>query len=259
VAVVTGASRGIGRAIALRLAADGARVAVGYRRDVDAAREVVEAVEAVGGVAAAHAVDVTDPQGVDAFADEVLRVHAGVDILVHNAGIASRGLLVAETTREEVARLLEAHAIAPHQLTGRLLPSLRAHVRSDVVVVSSTEAMVHRPRTAPYVMAKAALEAMALVLAQEERANGVRVNIVAPGLVWTDMGERLVRATTGRSDPRLEGAALPLGRVCMPEDVAGAVAYLVSADGAYVTGQKLIVDGGSPDTATVMAIMEREG
>jgi NAD(P)-dependent dehydrogenase (short-subunit alcohol dehydrogenase family) len=246
VALVTGGSRGVGRAIARRLAADGAAVAVNYRRDDAAARETVAAIETGGGRAVAYQAAIGDDQAVTAMAEAIRSDLGEIDILVSNAGTASRGRPVADTEPDEYLRLMAVHALGPLALIRSLLPAMRARPRADIVVVSSAITSHAPPFSAPYTMAKAALEAAARTLAREERPHGIRVNVVAPGLVATDMGERLVRAVDGRALHDLD-AQYPFGRVCLPEDVAGVVAFLVSADSGYVTGQRLVVDGGGPD------------
>jgi NAD(P)-dependent dehydrogenase (short-subunit alcohol dehydrogenase family) len=250
VALVTGGSRGVGRAIARRLAADGAAVAVNYRRDDAAAREVVAAIEAAGGRAAAYQAAIGDDQAVAAMTGAVRADLGEVDIVVSNAGIASRGRTVADTEPDEYLRLMTVHALGPLALIRSLLPAMRARPRADIVMVSSAITGHAPPNSAPYTMAKAAMEAAVRTLAREERSHGIRVNIVAPGLVATDMGERLVRAVDGRALHDLD-EHFPFGRVCLPTDVAGVVAFLVSADSGYVTGQRLVVDGGGPDLGIV--------
>ncbi|QEC50521.1 SDR family oxidoreductase [Baekduia soli] len=250
VALVTGASRGIGRGIALELAAAGAAVGVNYRRDEAAAREVVGLVQAAGGRAVALQASVTELAEVDALADAALEALGPVDLLVCNAGIASRGQSVADTDPAEVQRVVATHAFGAHRLIQRLLPGLRAAPRGDVVVISSSELAAMRANGAPYNMAKAALEALALTLAHEEVGNGVRVNIVAPGLVVTDMGSKLVKAKLGLDDISQLDAAQPLGRVTRPADVARVVRFLACEDAAMVTGQRIVVDGGADASPT---------
>ena len=250
VALVTGASRGVGRAIAGRLAADGAAVAVNYRRDDAAAAEVVSAIRAAGGRAAAYQAVIGDDRAVRAMTEAVRSELGEIDILVSNAGTASRGRPVAETEPEEYLRLMTVHALGAIALIRSLLPAMRARSRADIVAVSSAITGHAPPNSAPYTMAKAALEMAARTLAREERPHGIRVNVVAPGLVATDMGERLVRAVDGRPLHELD-SGYPFGRVCLPEDVAAVVAFLVSADCGYVTGQRLVIDGGGPDLAIV--------
>jgi 3-oxoacyl-[acyl-carrier protein] reductase len=250
VALVTGASRGIGRGIAHELGARGARVAINYRRDEAAAAAAVAEVRAAGAEAMSVQASMSSGDDVDRLAESVLERWGYVDILVHNAGIASRGLPIAETDPGEVERVVATHALGAHRLTSRLLPAMRSRPRGDVVMISSSEVSHMRPGGAPYNMGKAALEALALTLAKEEIANGIRVNVVAPGLVITDMGVRLVRAQLGVEDIDTLDAEQPLGRVCRPVDVARVVGFLVSDAAAFVTGQRIVVDGGADASPT---------
>jgi NAD(P)-dependent dehydrogenase (short-subunit alcohol dehydrogenase family) len=250
VALITGAGRGIGRGIAVELARRGAAVAINYRRDEEAAKEAVAAIRAAGGTAVALQASVSELSEVEALADATLAEFGQVDIVVANAGIASRGQSVADTDPAEVQRVMMTHALGAHRLVQRLLPAMRERPRGDVVAISSSELVHMRANGAPYNMAKAALEAFALTLAKEEIANGIRVNIVAPGLVATDMGDRLVKAKLGLDDVAALDATQPLGRVCRPEDVARVVRFLVSEDAAFVTGQRIVVDGGADASPT---------
>jgi NAD(P)-dependent dehydrogenase (short-subunit alcohol dehydrogenase family) len=246
VALVTGSSRGIGAAVALRLARDGFDVAVNYRRGAEAAAEVVAEAARSGVRARAYRADVASHQEDAAMIQQVVADFGRLDVLVCNAGIASRGATVADTDPAEPGRVLGVHAIGAHHLAALALPHLRRNDRSDVVMVSSTAAERPAPGGAPYMMAKVALEALARTLALEEGGNGVRVNIVAPGLTVTDMGDRLARAMTGAPGAATLDSATPFGRVTRPEDVAAVVAFLVSADAAMVTGQRIEVTSGTP-------------
>ena len=244
VALVTGGGRGIGRAISLALAEDGADIAVNYRKDEDAAAETVAMVEKLGRRAKAYAASVDSLDDDRAMAEAVLADFDYVDILVNNAGIASRGNDVVDTDPAELERVVRTHAFGPHHLCQALLPSMRTRPRGDIVMISSTATRSVTFRGAPYNMGKAAMEALALTLAKEEQSHGIRVNIVAPGLVRTEMGRRLVKGAMGVDDIDTLDASAPFGRVCTPEDVAGVVRFLVSEHAGYVTGQRIYVDGG---------------
>lgn len=244
VALVTGSSRGIGRGIALELARAGAAVAINYRRGADEAASAVAEIEAAGGRAAAFGAAVDDPEQLETLVRDVAAALGPIDLLVANAGIASRGQTVAETDPAEVQRLLAVHAQSAHRLAQLVLPSMREAERGDVIVISSSELTAMRAGGAPYNMAKAALEAFALTLAHEEAVHGIRVNIVAPGLVATDMGDKLVRAKLGIDGVGELDAAQPFGRVTRPEDVGAVVAFLAGPGSAQVTGQRVVVDGG---------------
>jgi NAD(P)-dependent dehydrogenase (short-subunit alcohol dehydrogenase family) len=244
VALVTGGGRGIGRAISIALAEDGADVAVNYRRDEDAARETVAEIEKMGRRARAYPGSVDDPEAMASMVQSIARDLGDVDILVNNAGIASRGQSVEDTDPAELERVIRVHALAPHFLCKLVIPGMKKKTRGDVVMISSVATLGYAGRGAPYNMGKAAMEALAFTLAKEVRENGIRVNVVAPGLVETEMGRRLVRARSGVTDLRQLDATSPFGRVCQPEDIANAVRFLVSEGASYVTGQKINVHGG---------------
>lgn len=243
VALVTGGSRGIGRGIAIELGAAGADVVVHYRRNREAASGAVAAIRSSGGRAVAVQASMGEPQEVDAMADAALEAFGFVDILVSNAGDAGRRMPVADTYPAELRRQMTAEPFSAARLAQRLLPQMRERPRGDIIVISSSELAHMRPGLAAYNMAKAALEALALTLAKEEIVHGVRVNIVAPGLVATDMGARWARAELGPGDaPALEEVQA-LRRALRPEDVARVVSHLVSDAAGFVNGRRLVVDG----------------
>lgn len=243
-ALVTGAGRGIGRGIALALAGAGAAVAVNYRRDAEAAEAVVEEIRAGGGEAAAFGASIADPDDVERLADEALARFGRVDVLVSNAGTASRGRTIEATEPEEFELLMRTNVFGPQRLLRRLLPSMREGGHGSVIAISSSEVDEMPAHGGPYNAAKAALEALALTLAREELAHGVRVNVVAPGLVLTDMGTRFATAALRVEDLAKFDAAQPLGRVTTPADIGAVVVFLASDAAAMVTGQRLVVDGG---------------
>lgn len=244
VALVTGGGRGIGKAIALGLAADGADVAVNYRRDEDAARATVAEIEQLGRRAVAYGASVDDYAQCERLAAGVLADFGKVDILVNNAGVASRGFTVADTDPAEVERCFRTHALGAWAMSKLVLPSMREQARGDIVMISSAATLHMGANSAPYNMAKAALEALSATLAKEERRNGIHVNVVAPGLVDTEMGRRLVKGAMGVEDIRTMDGRAPFGHVCSPEEVADVVRFVVSDAGGYVTGQRIGVEGG---------------
>jgi NAD(P)-dependent dehydrogenase (short-subunit alcohol dehydrogenase family) len=253
VGLVTGGGRGIGRAISEQLAAAGAAVAVNYRRDADAAADTVAAIESAGGVARAYAASVDDADAMQAMVDRVTAELGAVDLLVCNAGIASRGHSVVDTDPDELIRVLHTHAVGAHHACRLVLPGMRNAHRGDIVMISSVAAHSHGANGAPYSMGKAAIESLAYTLAKEEMPHGIHVNIVAPGLVETDMGVRLARAIYGNremDDLRELDSTFPFGRVCQPSDVADVVVYLCSDQAGYLTGQRIVVDGGAGSART---------
>ncbi len=243
VALVTGGSRGIGRAIALSLAEAGADIAVNYRRDDKAANEVADEIRSLGRRAEIYPASVDDGEQAAALVAAVLKEFGSIGILINNAGIASRGQTVADTDPAELERVVRVHALAPHRLSQLVLPTMREEERGDIVMISSVATLSNGPNGAPYNMGKAAMEALALTLAKEERKHGIRTNIVSPSLTVTEMGTRLVKARSGADIHDLD-ATSPFGRVSVPEDVAAAVLFFVSNANPYCNGQKLNVDGG---------------
>ncbi len=252
IALVSGGGRGIGRGISELLAAEGAAIAVNYRKDREAAADTVASIEAAGGVARAYEASVDDPVACASMVEAVVADLGGLDTLICNAGIASRGRAVADTDPEEMIRVVATHAFGPHHLSRAALPHIRARAagsvgRGDIVMISSVATSSMGANGAPYNMGKAAMEALAFTLAKEERPHGIHVNVVAPGLVETDMGVRLARAFTGNRDmPDLRAldAGSPFGRVCQPLDVANVVLWLCSPGSGYVTGQRIECNGG---------------
>jgi len=244
VALVTGGSRGVGRGIVERLARDGVHVAFAYRRDAEAAAAVQRAVEATGGHATGYVADLAVPGAAAALVATVTAELGAPTILVNNAGIASSGRSVVDTPIEEYLRLYQMHALASMEAATAAVPGMRALGGGAIVFISSIVAHGRMPGTAPYAMAKAAVEALASVLALEERPHNIRVNVVAPGLVASDMGDRLVRARVGSDRAAELDLVYPFGRVCRPQDVADVVAYLASDAASYVTRQVVTVDGG---------------
>ena len=244
VALVTGGGRGVGKGISMSLAAAGATVAVNYRRDEEAAAATVAEIHANGGTAQAYAASVDDFEQNAEMVAAIEADHGAIGILVNNAGIASRGQSVVDTDPAEMRRVVATHAFGPHYLASLVVPKMRGLDRGDIIMISSVATRSLSGYGAPYNMGKTAMEALAYTLAKEEREHGIRVNIVAPGLVDTDMGQRLIHAVQGVEDIRSLDQSMPFGRVCQPEDVANVVRFLVSNENSYLTGERLYFDGG---------------
>lgn len=243
VALVTGGGRGIGRGIAEGLAGDGADVAILYRNDEAAAQETVTTLRALGRRAHAYPASVDDFGACEAAIAAIARDLGPVGILVNNAGIASRGRAVADTDPAEMERVVRVHAFGPFYLSKLVLPGMRPLGRGDIIMISSVATLTMGAQGSPYNMGKAAAEALALTLAKEEMKHGIRVNIVAPPLVESEMGRRLAKARFGVDDIHELDRRMPFGHVCRPEDIANVVRFLVSAQNTYVSGEKISVHG----------------
>jgi NAD(P)-dependent dehydrogenase (short-subunit alcohol dehydrogenase family) len=237
VALVTGGSRGIGRGIAERLAADGARVAVHYGTNAAAAAEVVAGIEARGGSAFA----VGQPLGAPGDAEALFaQLDGPLDILVNNAGIAAQAGL-AETTPAVYDELFAVNARAPFFLTQAAVERMGDGGR--VITISSGVTRQAWPNLLAYSMTKAAIETMTATLAKELAPRGITVNAVAAGLVDTDMNAAWLRAS---DEARAQAASVSaFGRGGEPRDIADEVAFAASADARWVTGQVLDATGGS--------------
>lgn len=245
VAIVTGASRGIGRAIAGALAEAGLRLVLGYRDRGHEAGELVKAIGAKGGQARAVQADVAAPEAGPALVRAALDAFGRVDVLVNNAGVHLPGVPVAEVPPREWERILRINLTGPFLLIQAVLPHMRARGSGQVVNLSSNVTHRFPARSAPYTVSKSGLEALTRVLAKEEGPHGIRVNAVAPGPVETEMlAESFAAMGPERTAAFVE--SLALGRTGRPEEIARVVQFLVSDAASYLTGQVIYVNGGSP-------------
>jgi len=247
VALVSGGGRGIGKAISLALAEDGCDVAVNYRKDVEAAEQTVKEIEALGRRAVAVAGNVGSWEDCERLVAEAVEALGPMSILVHNGGIASRGNSVVDTDPDEFDRVVKTHLYGGFYLAKLCIPHIQSTGgRGDIVMISSVATDGLAPNSSPYNAGKAGLEAVTYGLAKEVQRLGIHVNIVAPGLVATDMGDRLTKAMTGGAAATADAldANAPFGHVCRPEEVADVVRWLCSDGARYVHGVRIRVDGG---------------
>jgi 3-oxoacyl-[acyl-carrier protein] reductase len=247
VALVTGGSRGIGAAICRVLAQRGADIAVNYNSNAEAAEKVAAEVRALDRTARIYQADVSDEAAAAAMCEQAIADFGKVDILVNNAGVGSSHVgrpLVTETKTDQIDWLVRTHIYGSMYMCRGLVPQMRGLDRGDVIMISSVAAQRMGATSGTYNVAKAGMEALAYTLAKEERQHNVRVNIVAPGLVDTDLGLQLMNMTQGVTDIHQLDESSPFGYVCTAEDIANAVAFLVSEEGRYITHQRITVNGG---------------
>ena len=238
-ALVTGGGRGIGRGIALEFAREGADVAINFRRDREAALATGEEIERLGRRAVLVQADVSDRDAVDAMVAEAVRALGGLDIAVANSGVASRVAPVAELDPAEWRRVLATDLDGAFYTARAAIPHVVAR-RGAFLFISSIGADAAAAGGAPYHVAKAGVNTLTKVLAKEVAHAGTRVNCIAPGLVRSDMGNRLLKFFG-------EGLVqtIPLGRAGEPADIGRAAVFLCSDDAGWITGKVLRIDGGA--------------
>lgn len=236
VALVTGASRGIGRAIAVALAAGGAHVVAAARGDN--ARGTVDAITGAGGSAEAASLDVTDPASVDAVVAAALARHSRIDILVNNAGI-TRDQLVLRMKRDDWDAVLAANLTGAFTCVQAVLKSMVRARSGRIISITSVVGEAGNAGQVNYAASKAGLIGFTKALALEVASRGITVNAVAPGLIDTDMTRAI---SAGAHEEWAQ--KIPLQRLGTPEDIAAAVRFLASDEAAYITGHVLAVNGG---------------
>ena len=238
VALVTGASRGIGRATALRLAGDGADVAVHYRQHADGAAGVCQAVRDLGRRAVSIQCEVTDRAGVEHMAEEVSRTLGPIDLLVNNAGeIGERAF--GELTPEEWDRTIAVNLTGAFNVIWAVKDSMIARNFGRIVNVSSVAAQAVRPHMLAYSAAKAGLNSLTKSCCEPLAQHNIRINGVAPGVIETDM-------TVGMAPTFIDQlqSATPLRRLGLPEEIADVIAFLLSDESSYLTGTTVVASGG---------------
>jgi NAD(P)-dependent dehydrogenase (short-subunit alcohol dehydrogenase family) len=238
-ALVTGGGRGIGRGIVLEFAREGADVAINYRRDRDAAERTAAEVCDLGRRAIALQADVSDREAVETMVAQAVEFLGRLDVAVANSGVAARVAPVAQTDPAEWRRVLATDLDGAFWTARAAIPHVVAQ-KGVFLFVSSIGADMAGAGGAPYHVAKAGVNTLAKVLAREVAAHGVRVNCIAPGVVRSEMGERLLRF---HGEAVLQ--SIPLGRAGEPAEIGRVAVFLASADGAWITGKVLRVDGGA--------------
>ncbi|WP_405787614.1 SDR family oxidoreductase [Streptomyces sp. NBC_00029] len=241
ITVVTGGSRGIGAATCLRLATDGHDVALGYTRDAGAAEAVARRVRSTGARCVTVRGDVSEECAVERLFDIAGAELGGVTGLVNNAGVTGPLGRLADARTEDLRRVVEVNLLGYLLCCRRAARDMAAGGGGAIVNVSSAAATLGSPgEYVHYAATKAATDALTVGLAKELGPDGIRVNAVAPGIIETDM-----HAAMGDPDrPARAAAGIPLGRPGRPEEIAGAIAWLLSADASYTTGTVLRVSGG---------------
>lgn len=237
-ALVTGGSRGIGKACAVALAKEGADVVLSYVSNEAKAAETVNEITKAGGKASAVRFDVSNVDETKAAVAALLKEKGKVDILVNNAGVTSDGLLM-RYSADEWDRVLNTNLRGAFVTSQGLLRTMMKARQGSIIHISSIVGVIGNPGQAAYCAAKAGLIGLTKSMAKELASRNIRVNAVAPGFVETDMTHEL---TEDQQKAML--ATIPLGRVGKPEEIASAVVYLASPMSNYVTGQTIIVDGG---------------
>jgi 3-oxoacyl-[acyl-carrier protein] reductase len=238
VALVTGGSRGIGRAIALRLATDGLAVAINYSSNSAAAEDVVARIESAGGRAMSAKADVSDPDQVDNMFDLVTGELGTVDVLVNNAGITRDNLLL-RMSYEDFDSVIQTNLSSAFLCTKASLRGMLKAKWGRIISIASVAGISGNAGQANYAASKAGMIAFAKSIAREVGSRGITSNVVAPGYIETDMTDSL-----GDGAKESAAAAIALGRFGQPEEVAEAVGFLASDASSYITGQVLAVDGG---------------
>lgn len=235
-ALVTGASRGIGRAIALRLAEDGANVAVIYAGSADKGEAVVNEITALGVNAKAYRCNVADSAAVNETVKAVTNDLDKIDILVNNAGITRDGLML-RMKDEDFDAVLDTNLKGAFNMIRACYSGFIRKKSGRIINISSVSGIMGNAGQANYSASKAGVIGLTKSVARELASRGITCNAVAPGFIQTDMTENL-----GDNNPLLN--SIPLGRMGKPEDIAAAVAFLASDSAAYITGEVLKVDGG---------------
>jgi 3-oxoacyl-[acyl-carrier protein] reductase len=240
VAIVTGASRGIGRGIALLLAKAGADVVVNYNKSANEAEIVVKEIGNLNRKALSLKADVSNSVEVGEMVYKTIREFNKIDILVNNAGISSLRNPFSKVEFEEWDRVLKTNLYGVFYTIKAVLNFMRERRSGNIINISSNMTRRCPAIGSPYIVAKSAIETLTKVLAKEEAGNGIRVNAIAPGLIETEMGERYQKENTIKEMAK----NIPIGRIGLPQDIGNMVVYLASEYADFITGQVIYINGG---------------
>lgn len=237
IAIVTGASRGIGRAIAINLAMEGASIVVNYSKDKEGAKETVEKIKKIGGTAIEIKKNISSYKETEELVKEVIDTFGKIDILVNNAGISKIGLFM-DATREEIDNVINTNLLGTMYLTRNVIPFM-INKGGSIVNISSMWGEVGASCEVLYSTSKGGINLFTKALAKEMAPSNIRVNAVAPGVIDTKMNSFLNNAEKEELINEI-----PMGRFGLPEEIAKAVIFLCSDDSSYLTGEVIKIDGG---------------
>ncbi len=248
-AVVTGASSGIGRAIAERYAREGAVVYVAADRNVRGGEETVARIRAAGGQASFVRCDVADPEQVRALIDRAAAETGRLDVLVNNAGVGGERARAEDVPIDDFRRVIDVNLLGAFYGAKFAIPHLRRAGGGSIVNVSSVYGLIAAPEVAAYAASKGGLIMLTKQLAVDYSREGIRVNCICPGYVDTDLGGRRAalppeERARAQADREAKAAMQPIGRQAQPEEIAGAALWLASDDASFVVGSIVVVDGG---------------
>ena len=246
-AIVTGGSRGIGKAIALHLSTQGFNIVLSFKKDEKAAAQVVSDIQKSGGAAEMIRADLSLADSANDITRTTIERFGRIDVLINNAGVSSNKSLIADTPDLEWNEIIDVNLHGVFRMMKAVVPRMRQQKKGNIVNISSNITKRLAPTFGTYAISKAALETMTQIVAKEEAANGIRVNAVAPGPIKTDMLEKLLREM-GAERAKSFVESMPMKRMGTADEIANMVAMLTSDVASFVTGQIIYVNGGGPGT-----------